>query len=163
MKAHIGVDADSGLVHTVIGTAANDATQAAGLLHDQKSDARADAGHRGVDKREKPRTRRCGCMWPCNRARGERSTPDASCTGCWNRRGGSRPACGPRSIIRSVSSSSSPATPRSATGVWPRTRRSRPCCSRWETFGDAPITHRGSGMTAPAMRPSAIETLEKAC
>lgn len=34
MKAHIGVDADSGLVHTVIGTAANvnDVTQAAGLL-----------------------------------------------------------------------------------------------------------------------------------
>ena len=32
MKAHIGVDADSGLVHTVIGTAANvnDVTQAAG-------------------------------------------------------------------------------------------------------------------------------------
>ena len=35
MKAHIGVDADSGLVHTVIGTAANvnDVTQGHGLLH----------------------------------------------------------------------------------------------------------------------------------
>ena len=35
MKAHIGVDAESGLVHTVIGTAANvnDVTQAAALLH----------------------------------------------------------------------------------------------------------------------------------
>lgn len=34
MKAHIGVDADSGLVHTVIGTAANvnDVTQAHALL-----------------------------------------------------------------------------------------------------------------------------------
>ena len=35
MKAHIGVDADSGLVYTVIGTAANvnDVTQGHGLLH----------------------------------------------------------------------------------------------------------------------------------
>src|SRR5690554_4872131 len=35
MKAHIGVDMDSGIVHTVIGTAANvaDVTQARGLLH----------------------------------------------------------------------------------------------------------------------------------
>ena len=35
MKAHIGVDAQSGLVHTVIGTAGNvsDVTQAQALLH----------------------------------------------------------------------------------------------------------------------------------
>jgi len=35
MKVHIGVDADSGLVHTVVGTAANvnDVTQAAALVH----------------------------------------------------------------------------------------------------------------------------------
>ena len=41
MKAHIGVDADSGLVHTVIGTAANvnDVTQAAGQLHDKEKHA----------------------------------------------------------------------------------------------------------------------------
>ncbi len=39
MKAHIGVDADSGLVHTVIGTAANvnDVTQAASLLHGEET------------------------------------------------------------------------------------------------------------------------------
>lgn len=54
MKAHIGVDADSGLVHTVIGTAANvaDVTQAAALLHGQESDAWGDAGYQGVDKRK---------------------------------------------------------------------------------------------------------------
>ena len=47
MKAHIGVDADSGLVHTVIGTAANvnDVTQAAGLLHDKEKHAWGDAGY----------------------------------------------------------------------------------------------------------------------
>ncbi len=38
MKAHIGVDADSGLVHTVIGTAANvnDVTQGHALLHGEE-------------------------------------------------------------------------------------------------------------------------------
>jgi len=38
MKAHIGVDADSGLVHTVVGTAANvnDVTQAAALVHGEE-------------------------------------------------------------------------------------------------------------------------------
>ena len=39
MKAHIGVDAESGLTHTVIGTAANvnDVTQAQALLHGDES------------------------------------------------------------------------------------------------------------------------------
>ncbi|AVP59058.1 IS5 family transposase [Pulveribacter suum] len=54
MKAHIGVDAESGLVHTVVGTAANtsDVTQASQLLHGQETDAWGDAGYQGVDKRE---------------------------------------------------------------------------------------------------------------
>ena len=54
MKAHIGVDADTGLVHTVIGTAANvnDVTQAAGLLHGKEKQAWGDAGYQGVDKRQ---------------------------------------------------------------------------------------------------------------
>ena len=54
MKAHIGVDADSGLVHTVVGTAANinDVTQAGALLHGEETAAFADAGYRGVDKRQ---------------------------------------------------------------------------------------------------------------
>jgi IS5 family transposase len=53
MKAHIGVDADSGLVHSVEGTAANvnDVTQAHKLLHGQETDAFADAGYRGAHKR----------------------------------------------------------------------------------------------------------------
>jgi transposase, IS5 family len=54
MKAHIGVDAESGLVHTVIGTAANvhDVTQAGALLHGQETVAFGDSGYRGVGKRE---------------------------------------------------------------------------------------------------------------
>ena len=53
MKAHIGVDADSGLVHTVIGTAANvnDVTQGHALLHGEEVDVFADAGYQGATKR----------------------------------------------------------------------------------------------------------------
>lgn len=54
MKAHIGVDTESGLVHTVIGRAANvnDVTQAAALLHGQEKVVFADAGYQGLAKRE---------------------------------------------------------------------------------------------------------------
>jgi transposase, IS5 family len=54
MKAHIGVDAESGLVHTVIATPANvnDVTQAGALLHGDETVAFGDAGYRGVDKRD---------------------------------------------------------------------------------------------------------------
>ncbi|MFZ2990414.1 IS5 family transposase [Ideonella sp.] len=54
MKAHIGVDTESGLVHTVIGTAANvnDVTQATQLLHGEETEVFADAGYRGVEKRD---------------------------------------------------------------------------------------------------------------
>jgi transposase, IS5 family len=53
MKAHIGVDVASGLVHTVVGTAANEAdvTQTAALLHGQEEDMFGDAGYTGADKR----------------------------------------------------------------------------------------------------------------
>ena len=53
MKAHTGVDADSGLVHTVVGTAANvnDVTQAHALVHGAETDVFADAGYQGVGKR----------------------------------------------------------------------------------------------------------------
>jgi len=53
MKAHIGVDADSGLVHSVVGTAANvsDVTQAGALLHGDEEAAFGDAGYQGAHKR----------------------------------------------------------------------------------------------------------------
>ncbi|WP_321854796.1 IS5 family transposase [Paraburkholderia tropica] len=53
MKAHVGVDAESGLVHTVIGTAANvhDINEAEALLHGQETDVYADAGYQGIEKR----------------------------------------------------------------------------------------------------------------
>ena len=53
MKAHIGVDVASGVVHSLVGTAANEAdiNQTASLLHGQESDVFADAGYTGADKR----------------------------------------------------------------------------------------------------------------
>ena len=53
MKAHIGVDAESGLVHSVATTAANvnDVTQAHKLLHGQETNVLADAGYQGAGKR----------------------------------------------------------------------------------------------------------------
>ena len=53
-KAHIGVDRDSGLVHTVKATAANvsDVAETANLLHGEEETCHADAGYIGVEKRE---------------------------------------------------------------------------------------------------------------
>jgi IS5 family transposase len=53
MKAHIGVDADSGLVHTVRGTSDNDTdvVEANSLLQGHETDLFADAGDQGAHKR----------------------------------------------------------------------------------------------------------------
>ena len=53
MKAHIGVDLGSGLVHTVVGTAANvsDVSQAHLLVHGEEKMRLGDAGYQGVEKR----------------------------------------------------------------------------------------------------------------
>jgi IS5 family transposase len=53
MKAHIAVDADSGLVHTVTTTAANEADieQVADLLHGKEQHVWADSGYRGAQTR----------------------------------------------------------------------------------------------------------------
>jgi IS5 family transposase len=53
MKAHIGADAASGLVHTVVGTAANvsDVTVGNDLLHGSEKHVFADAGYQGADRR----------------------------------------------------------------------------------------------------------------
>jgi IS5 family transposase len=78
MKAHIGVDAESGLVHTVIGTAANvnDVTQAAALLHGDETDVFADAGYQGVAKREEAKD--LGVNWHVAMRPGKRRALDAS-------------------------------------------------------------------------------------
>lgn len=53
MKVHIGVDKDSGLIHSVETTAANvhDLTAAVELLHGDEEVVYADAGYQGIEKR----------------------------------------------------------------------------------------------------------------
>jgi IS5 family transposase len=53
MKAHVGVDMATGLVHSVVGTAGNvaDVTQAHALLHGGEKAVLGDAGYQGVGKR----------------------------------------------------------------------------------------------------------------
>ena len=75
MKAHIGVDADSGMVHTVRGTAANvnDVVEGNSLLHGQESDVFADAGYQGAHKRSDARE---GTTWHVAMRPGKRRALD---------------------------------------------------------------------------------------
>lgn len=78
MKAHVGVDADSGLVHTVVATAANvgDVTQAHALLHGDERVAFGDAGYQGVEKREENRDTKV--RWHVAMKRGKRKALPAT-------------------------------------------------------------------------------------
>lgn len=78
MKAHVGVDADSGLVHTVVATAANvgDVTQAHALLHGEERVAFGDAGYQGVEKREEGRDSKV--TWHVAMKRGKRKALPAT-------------------------------------------------------------------------------------
>jgi IS5 family transposase len=62
MKVHIGVDSESGLIHSVETTAANvhDLTQAADLLHGEETVVYADAGYQGIEKRSEMQGRGIG-------------------------------------------------------------------------------------------------------
>ena len=76
MKAHIGVDAESGLAHSLATTAANaaDVTQACVLLHGDETEAWGDAGYQGVDKR--PENRGCDVAWQVAMKPGKRRLLD---------------------------------------------------------------------------------------
>jgi len=62
MKVHIGVDSESGLIHSVETTAANvhDLTPAAELLHGDETVVYADAGYQGIEKRPEMQGRGIG-------------------------------------------------------------------------------------------------------
>jgi len=82
MKAHIGVDAESGLVHSVEGTAANvhDVTQAHKLLHGEERMTFGDAGYQGVAKRDEVKAAHPSVEWqvamrPSKRRALDRDTP----------------------------------------------------------------------------------------
>ena len=65
MKAHVGVDLGSGLVHTVVGTAANvaDVAQAHALLHGEEKAGFGDAGYQGVERRPEIAGRFAAVRW----------------------------------------------------------------------------------------------------
>ena len=75
MKAHIGVDADSGLVHTVRGTSGNvaDITEGNSLLHGEETDVFGDAGYQGAHKRPDARA---GVTWHVAMRPGKRKELD---------------------------------------------------------------------------------------
>jgi IS5 family transposase len=76
LKAHIGADRDSKLVHTVVVTAANvaDVTQTAALLHGQERQVHADAGYTGVEKRTEIVALKRPIAWQIARKRGQIKT-----------------------------------------------------------------------------------------
>lgn len=75
MKAHIGADADSGLVHTVRCTSGHvsDIAEANTLLHGQESVAFGDAGYQGVEKRPDAKA---GVTWHVAMRPGKRKALD---------------------------------------------------------------------------------------
>jgi IS5 family transposase len=77
MKAHIGVDVESGLVHSVQGTAGStsDVVQANSLLHGDETEAWGDAGYQGAEKRPDARK---GVRWNIAMRPGKRRQLDKS-------------------------------------------------------------------------------------
>ena len=75
MKAHIGVDAESGLVHTVRGTSGNvnDVVEANALLHGDETEVFADAGYQGAHKRPDAKS---GVFWNIAMRPGKRAALD---------------------------------------------------------------------------------------
>ncbi len=78
MKGHIGADADSGLVHTVVTTAANehDITQAHKLLHGEETHVHTDSGYRGIENREEIHKREHQPQWHVAMTPGKRKALD---------------------------------------------------------------------------------------
>ncbi len=116
MKAHIGADAESGLVHHVHGTAANvaDVTQVAELLHGEENAVYADAGYTGVEKREEHENREVIWQIAARRSIYSRLNNAASSTRPSARSSTAKLRHGPRSSIRFELSSASLATSKCA-------------------------------------------------
>jgi transposase, IS5 family len=73
MKAHVGADAESGFIHTVIGTAANvaDVKCASALLHGEEKVGYGDAGYTGVEKRQEQGSHAGEMTWEVALKRGK--------------------------------------------------------------------------------------------
>jgi IS5 family transposase len=123
MKAHVGSDAESGLVHTVVGTAANvnDVTRGHDLLHSEESTVFADAGYQGAMNRPEA----TGVPWhvAMRPVSPVHWTQRAVVISFSKRPRGSRRAFAPRSSTRSGRSSCSSDSRRCASAASRRTRR----------------------------------------
>ena len=99
MKAHIAVDADTGIVHSMSTTAANahDVTEAHNLLHGGGTQAWCDAGNQGVHKREENLRREV--EWQMAMRRGNAGSWILRVRRHWRRR--TRHRLGPRWSTRS--------------------------------------------------------------
>lgn len=81
MKLHIGADAETGLVHSAVGTAAkvHDITMVPELLHGGERHVHGDAGYAGIHKRQEHEG--CGIAWhiavrPGRRRKMEEGSPE---------------------------------------------------------------------------------------
>jgi IS5 family transposase len=125
MKAHIGVDAESGLVHTATTTTANahDITQAHALLHGQEEVVFADSGYRGAAKRKEVQAQHPDVRWQIAMMPGKHKALDKT-----------KPSHALRDKLEKLKasvrakvehpfrgSSASSATARRATGAWLKT------------------------------------------
>lgn len=118
MKAHIGMDADAGLVHSVITPAANesDVSQAHALLHGHEREAFGDAGYTGVDKREEMKGR--ALKWHVALRRSKiKAMPQGML----------------KDLVIAVERTKADIA-RCATGGWPGTRRNCSACLHWRTW-----------------------------
>ena len=131
MKAHVGVDVASGLVHTVVGTAANEAdiTQTAALLHGEEDDDSAMPAIPGRTSGPNLRTATYRGTLPSSAASLRRSRKRC---GIWPSRSSERcHRCGRWSSILSTSSRIAFTTRSCAIAASTRTRRSSILCSPW--------------------------------
>jgi IS5 family transposase len=137
IKAHIGVDADSGLVHSVVGTAANvkDVSQSYALLRGHEEEVFGDAGYFGVDKHDLMKGK--PVQWCVAARRGkikemqEGPLKDLVITVEQTR---ARIHARGRASIRFTSLKTCSNIAKCATGVWARRPRSCSACSRWRTW-----------------------------
>ena len=86
MKAHIGVDKDSGLIHSVVTTAANvhDLTPASELLHGEEEVVYGDAGYQGLERRREMENKAVECRIAMRPRRGVASCRTAQRGSCRN-------------------------------------------------------------------------------
>ena len=134
MKAHIGVDVASGVVHTVTGTAANEAdiNQTASLLHGRR---RRSSPMPAIPGRTSGPNLRTAMSTGTSRSSAASSKRCPKTCGIGPRRSRGRcRRCGPGSSTRSTSSRTCSGTSGCAIAAWPRTRRNCTPCSRWPTW-----------------------------